>query len=119
MADKVKCNETHEWPPCEDRDCIYRGIPGVALERGLSRPLNLSLLNDELEYLTRLVHADQTRMLQDADHARAYGARGYEMPEAAELASRLLHSFAMSRTAATIAVIEEMEKGRADSGGGL
>lgn len=115
-VNNAPCTERHEWPPCADPDCIYRNIPGAALNKGMERPVNLALLNDELEYLTRLVHVDQTRMLEDADHARAYGARNYQMPAEAGLAEKLLHSFAMSRTAATLAAIEDMEKGRADSG---
>lgn len=112
--EKIVCNALHDWPKCADPDCVYAGIPAGAIEEGLDRNINLTLRTDELDYLARLVNVDQHRMTENADHATAYGARGYQMPAAYDLSLRLLHSFAMARTAAVIAVIEEMERNRAD-----
>lgn len=78
------------------------------------RPAHCSFTMEEMDYLARLVAVDQQRMVQDYDHAIAYGARNYPRPKEHDYSLRLIHSFNMARTAAALAAIDEMEGERAD-----
>lgn len=77
-------------------------------------PARLLITMDELDYLARLVAVDYARMIENRDHALAYGARGYKMPDEHELAIRLVHSFNMARTSAAIDTLHTIERGRQD-----
>jgi hypothetical protein len=87
---------------------------GAGLVDIFDRPAHVSMTMPELDYLSRLVAVDYQRMIQDRDHALAYGARGFRGPEEMEFAIRLVHSFNMARTAAALDELEAIETARAD-----
>ncbi len=77
------------------------------------KPVPVSLLPHELDYVSRLVAADLQRMIEHRDHGVSHGMRGYSPPDLST-ASALAFSLSMVRTAAAINAIEALDSDRRD-----